>query len=142
MPKIEFNTGLVAYDINDRAKVVFNPTDAAFIERVFSSFDELDRRQEQYSAEIAAQTDNAGVFDVARRMDGEMRGLIDGAFGEAGVAEAIFGGVNVYALADGLPIWCNLMLSVIDEMDTSFAREKKASNPRVQKYLAKYKKKT
>lgn len=54
---------------------------------------------------------------------------------------AVFGTMNVYALADGLPVWCNLMLAIIDEMDSSFAREKKASNPRVQKYLAKYKRK-
>ncbi len=138
MPKIEFNTGLVEYEINGQAKVVFNPTDAGFIERIFDAFDELDRQQEAYSAEIEAQTDNAGVFRVARKMDSEMRARIDAAFGAPGTAEAVFGGVNVYALADGLPVWCNLMLAVIDEMDTGFAREKKASNPRVQKYLAKY----
>lgn len=138
--QLTFSTGLVEYNINDRVTVAFNPTDASFIERIFDSFDELDRRQEGYSAEIAAQTDNAGVFAVARRMDGEMRAVIDAALGD-GVADGVFGTMNVYALADGLPVWCNLMLAIIDEMDTSFAREKKASNSRVQKYLAKYKRK-
>lgn len=136
--QLTFSTGLVEYELNGRVTVAFNPTDADFIERIFDSFDELDRRQEGYSAEIEAQTDNAGVFVVARRMDSEMRVVIDAALGD-GVAEGVFGAMNVYALADGLPVWCNLMLAIIDEMDSGFAREKKASNPRVQKYLAKYK---
>lgn len=136
--QLTFSTGLVEYELNGRVTVAFNPTDADFIERIFDSFDELDRRQEGYSAEIEAQTDNAGVFAVARRMDSEMRVVIDAALGD-GVAEGVFGAMNVYALADGLPVWCNLMLAIIDEMDSGFAREKKASNPRVQKYLAKYK---
>ena len=46
--------------------------------------------------------------------------------------------MNVYAMADGLPVWCNLMLAVMDEIDTSFAREQKRMNPRIAKYTAKY----
>ena len=45
---------------------------------------------------------------------------------------------NVYAMADGLPVWCNLLFAIMDEIDTSFAREQKATNPRIQKYTAKY----
>ena len=54
--------------------------------------------------------------------------------------DVLFGGMNVYALANGLPVWCNLMLAVMDEIDSSFAREQKATNPKLQKYLNKYQK--
>lgn len=64
---------------------------------------------------------------------------LTGAFGDA-VCDVLFGGMNVYALANGLPVWCNLMLDVMDEIDSSFAREQKATNPKLQKYLNKYQK--
>ena len=64
-------------------------------------------------------------------------GLSEEVFG-FDVCGAVFGDMNVYALADGLPVWCNLMLSVMDEIDTTFAREQKAQNPRISKYTKKY----
>ena len=48
--------------------------------------------------------------------------------------------MNVYALADGLPVWCNLMLAVIDQIDTTFSREQKRTNPRIAKYTDRWKK--
>ena len=36
------------------------------------------------------------------------------------------------------PVWCNLMLAVMDEIDTTFSREQKATNPRIAKYTEKY----
>lgn len=140
MPNISFDLGLEEYTLNEKASVVFNPTDVSFIEKVFSTFDELDKKQEAYTAAIEKQPDNAGVFEVAREMNAEMRSTIDAAFG-AEICADVFGSMNIYALSGGLPVWCNLMLAVIDEMDSAFAREKKATNPRLQKYLAKYKKK-
>ena len=66
-----------------------------------------------------------------------MRAMIDETLG-ASVCDALFGGMNVYAMADGLPVWCNLLLAVMDEIDTSFAKEQKRMNPRIAKYTAKY----
>lgn len=54
------------------------------------------------------------------------------------VAQTRVGKMNVYALSDGLPVWVNLMLAVMDEIDTAFAREQKQTNPRIAKYTAKY----
>lgn len=45
-----------------------------------------------------------------------------------------------YAIANGLPVWCNLMMAVMDEIDTTFTREQKLTNPRISKYTAKYQK--
>lgn len=118
--------------------ISFNPTDAQFVERLFDAFDTLDKRQEAYKREVQTNADKREVFDVARRMDGEMREVISGVFGGVDVCAALFGGMNVYALADGLPVWANLMLAVMDEVDTSFAREQKLTNPRIAKYTKKY----
>lgn len=67
-----------------------------------------------------------------------MRTMIDETFGQP-VCDGLFGPMNVYAMSDGLPAWANLMLAVMEEIDTAFAREQKATNPRLQKYLGKYK---
>ena len=43
-------------------------------------------------------------------------------------------------MADGFPIWANFMLAIIDQFEGEFAEQKKKTNPRIQKYTAKYNK--
>lgn len=137
MAELNFATGVVTFSVNGVHDISFNPTDSAFVERLFDAFDLLDKKQDAYKAEVERTANSREVFDTARKMDGEMREIIDGVLGD-GTSAAVFGGMNVYALADGLPVWCNLLMAVMDEVDTTFAREQKATNPRIQKYTAKY----
>ena len=137
MNTLNFDTGVVTFTVNDRAEVSFNPTDSNFVERLFNAFDSLDKRQDAYKEEVSKIADKRKVFELARSLDKEMRVMIDDIFQQP-VCESIFGGMNVYALADGLPVWCNFLLVVMDQIDTTFAREQKAQNPRIAKYTAKY----
>ena len=137
MPELMFATGLVVFSVNGQTEITFNPTDSAFVERLFQAFDTLDKKQEAYKEEISRIGDKREICEIARRRDAEMRELIDAVFGQP-VCEGIFGEMNVYALADGLPVWCNFLLAVMDEIDTTFAKEQKATNPRIAKYTAKY----
>lgn len=137
MKELNFDTGLVTYDLNGRTQVTFNPTDSAFVEKLFNAFDLLDKKQEAYKAEVERTSNNREIFDTARKMDGEMREVVNDIFG-FDVCTAVFGNMNVYAMAGGLPVWANMMLAVMDEIDTSFAREQKATNPRIEKYTKKY----
>lgn len=137
MPDIQFDTGLVSYTLNGKSAVYFNPTDSTFIERLFNTFDELDKKQDNYKAEIDKVADKREIFEVAKRRDAEMREMIDSVFGLP-VCDELIGGMNVYSLANGLPVWANLLLAIMDEIDTSFAREQKLTNPRIAKYTAKY----
>ena len=137
MAELNFATGVVTFTVNGKCDISFNPTDSAFVERLFNAFDTLDKKQEAYKTEISKVWDNREIFDIARRRDDEMRELIDGVF-DRPVCKDLFGGMNVYAMADGLPVWCNFLLTVMDEVDTTFAREQKLTNPRIQKYTAKY----
>lgn len=140
MAELKFETGLKTFSLNGKIDVEFNPTDSAFVERLFETFDTLDKKQEAYKSEMEQAKSYGGnkkIFEIARRRDDEIRQLLDGVF-EAPVCEAVFGKMNVYALSDGLPVWVNLMLAVMDEIDTSFAREQKQTNPRIAKYTAKY----
>lgn len=140
MKELNFESGLVTYSLNGKCEVSFNPTDSNFVERLYAAFEELDKKQEWYKAQIEKMANKREIFDFARERDTEMRGIIDGVF-DAPVSDAVFGGMNVYAVAGGLPVWCNLMLAVMDEIDTTFSREQKLTNPRIAKYTAKYRKK-
>lgn len=137
MAVINFDSGVKEYTINDSATIRFNPTDSNFLERLYYTFDELDKKQEAYRNEVIE--DGRDAFRKNRERDAEMRVAIDGILGD-GVCSALFGTMNVYALADGLPVWANLMLAIIGEMDDSVKAEQKKTNPRVAKYTARYKK--
>jgi hypothetical protein len=140
MNNLNFETGLVTYSVNGTREVSFNPTDSYFVERLFSAFEALDKKQDAYRAEVEKAANKREIFEIARKRDEEMRGIIDGVFGQPVCAD-VFGGMNTYSIAGGLPVWCNFMLAVIDEIDTTFAREQKMTNPRIAKYTAKYSKK-
>lgn len=137
MAELNFDTGIVTFTVNGKCDITFNPTDSVFVEKLFNAFDTLDKKQESYKAEIERMVDKREVFEIARRRDKEMREIVDGVFGRP-VCAALFDEMNVYAMADGLPVWCNFMLAVMDVVDTTFAREQKATNPRIAKYTKKY----
>ena len=139
MADIVFDTGLVEYTINGKVKLVFNPTDPNFIEKLFNTFDGLDELQTHYANELEKVKSNKEAFRATNELDAEMRKAVDDALGD-GICDQLFGTMNLYATADGLPVWCNLILAIMDEMHDSVAREKKATNPRIAKYTAKYKK--
>nr|DAI76859.1 MAG TPA: hypothetical protein [Caudoviricetes sp.] len=137
MKELKIATGVETYKLNDSVEVSFNPTDAAFGEKLFNAFDTLDKRQESYKAEVGKAEGKRELFDVVRKLDGEMREIINDVF-EFDVCSGLFGALNVYALAGGLPLWANLLLAIMDEMDETVMREKKAMNPRIAKYTKKY----
>ena len=139
MKELNFESGLVTYNLNGKVEVTFNPSDSNFVERLYSAFEDLDKKQEGYRATVEKMADKREIFEFARERDREMREIIDGVF-EVPVSEALFGGMNVYALAGGLPVWCNLMLAVMDEVDSTYAREQRTTNARIKKYTDKYQK--
>lgn len=140
MEEIKFSTGKQEFRLNDQVSVSFNPTDAAFVERIYDVFEKLDAEQQTYRSEMDACADKRKIFDIARQYDEKMREMIDGLF-EAPVCAALFGSMNVYALADGLPVWANLMLAILDQVDATMTREKLRTNPRIQKYTERWAKK-
>lgn len=137
MAEIKFDDGLVSYSVNGKCEICFNPTDNNFVERLYSVFEALDKKQEYYKSQVEKLANKREIFDFARECDKEIRDMIDGLFDHP-ISEPLFGSMSAYAVANGLPVWANLLLSIMDEVDTTFAREQKLTNPRVAKYTAKY----
>ena len=46
MKELNFDSGLVTYSLNGKCEVSFNPTDSNFVERLYSAFEDLDKKQE------------------------------------------------------------------------------------------------
>ena len=138
MSELNFETGLVTYKVNGQHEISFNPADVAFVKRLFNTFDNLSKQQDEIEM---GDNEIAGVelFELVEQREKKMREDIDGIF-EAKVSDAIFGKVSVFALAGGLPLWCNFLMAVIDKVDAAIEAEQKLSSPRVAKYMAKYEK--
>lgn len=135
---LAFETGVVEYDVNGMAKVRFNPTDSAFVERLYKAVTDLEARQEEFQGRVDEIGGDGGkMFAYANERDAEMRDIIDGLLGD-GVADALFPDMNCYALADGVPVWINLMLALAEEVDAAFSEQGAKGDPRAQAYSEKY----
>ena len=138
MKQLNFSDGLEEYSLNDRVTVRFNPTDAGFLERLSGLYARLDALQEEVSA-LQENTPEEEFFPLAKSLDGRMRDLLDGFFGTP-VCEPLFGTMNLFASAGGLPVWANLLLALTEEVESAMQGELSAREARIAKYTAKYKK--
>lgn len=136
--ELEIDDGLICLSINGKSETVFNPTDFGFIERLFHVIDVLDSKQAALEARIKSSQPK-DIFKIARECDSEMREMLDGVMG-AGTSAAQFGDMNVYAYAEGFPVWANLLLAVLDRCETEMVTQQQLTHPRLEKYTAKYKK--
>ena len=46
--------------------------------------------------------------------------------------------MNLYAYGDGMPVWANFLLAIMDRFDEGIKREKALSNEKIAKYVKKY----
>lgn len=135
---LTINTGVQEYAIN-AATVRFNSTDYVFAERLVNVFDKMDALQSKYKGQLQA-ANNGNIWKACREIDKEMRAIINELFADD-VADGIFGKTSCFALADGLPVWCNVIFAIMDEIDATVIAEQKKTDPRLDAYLAKYKEK-
>ena len=136
MNALKFSTGVKTFAVNDgTTEISYNPTDPLFVERMYDAFAGIAEQYEAGKGKTFA--DNKAFFEYARARDKEVHETVDALFGE-GVSDALFEGVSSYAMADGLPLWCNFFLAVIDTVPAELSTQIKATKPRVEKYLAKY----
>lgn len=126
------------YTINGTA-VTFMPTDLTWVEQFMHMVESIEARipitQEEQKA---IDEDPKAVFAVARRRDRDIREEIDRVFGD-GAASAIYPG-NMMTLSEGLPIWLNFVLTIMDKIEAVMNEQQSISGPRIDKYTAKFQK--
>lgn len=136
MKELTFLDGIEEFHVNGKYTLRFNPADPEFADRLYTAFDELSKRQKARNAETE-KLSPCETFAYLREMDKEMRETIDGVFGDA-VCEQLFGGISMYASADGMPVWMNFLFCIMDELDESIKREKAFHSEKLAKYTKKY----
>lgn len=139
MKEISFDSGLISYSLNGKLEVSFNPADPVFVERLYGGIDKMGDIQDAYANKADELKDPTEVFSVARQRDSEIGEVMDGVFG-APVCDAVFGNMSPCAFANGFPVWLNLMLSIVDEVESSAVEIQKQADPRIAKLKAKYQK--
>ena len=138
--QITINTGVEEYELNG-VSVSFNPTDLFMAEKIFSVFDSMDGLQTKWKAQVeAAGDDHSKIFQICRSIDQEMRKSINGLFGKGkDYATEILGNVALFSQSEtGFPLWAEIVLPLMDEMDDSFAERREKSKARIEAYTAKY----
>ena len=135
MKNLSFETGINEYDLGGKVIVRFNPTDVSFLEKLSESFATLDKIQEEVKREEIR--DEKDVYNLAKNLDRKMRDIINALFG-ADVCTPLFGEMNLFSSAGGLPVWANLMLAIADEVQASMQGELKQREARIRKYTEKY----
>lgn len=158
MKELKFDTGLVTYRVNGGAEIKFNPTDTEFAKKVLGIFQDLTDKQAEYRKLLGADTETTdmdkaledpeaakklndqadAILNAIDKMDRDMRAAIDYAFGVEGTADAVFGSASLYAYADGLPLWANFLIAVIDEMPASAEKQASLTDPRLRAHVGKY----
>lgn len=134
MGVLNFQTSRKTYTVNCGAEISFDPTDISFVNRLFSLVEKLEKQQNESGAATPGD-----IFVVAAKRDAEMRADIDAVFGEP-VCDKVFGKVNVFSPAGGLPMCMNFFLAIIDEIDAAAEEETKIS-PQLSAYMQKYERK-
>lgn len=139
MKELNFDSGIVTYQINGKFELSVNPSDVFFVEKLYEAFELLDKKQGEYQKAVEAVKENKGLFDVAHKIDHEMRDIINQAFGQD-VCAPLFDEVSVYAISanTGMPVWMNLMFAVLDEIDGIVNGAQKKASERLKKYTSKY----
>ena len=121
---------------NGECEISFCPTDMYFVEKIYDIIENLDERQNKLEQALS-KAEGRGIFAVARKADAEMRETIDGLLGE-NTSSTLYGNTHIYASADGVPLWADLLLAILDCVGDTNVREKAATNPRIAKYTSKY----
>lgn len=145
MAELNIGSGVKSYIING-CEIKFNPTDAFFTERLCQVLFELDAKRDEKEKEIKAAQKMDGVeglkkiFELSRRYDKEMRDTLDNAVG-APISQAVAGDISIFAVSEAdLPLYVDVIMTLIDQMDAGITAATKAMNPKLEKYVSKYQK--
>ena len=135
--ELHISTGVEELVLNGKVHISINLTDASFAKLLFTRFSALEEKDRAWRERMKALHDPKTVMEEWDKGDRMFREAIDGVLGE-GTCEALIGSTSVRALAEGLPIWANILLAIIEQMDNALTRQEKTVNPKLQKYLNKY----
>lgn len=137
MEKLNIDLGIKEYELCDGLTISFNPTDMELLNKIMECFQELQAEEETRRARIAKITDYKEMYEEYAEMDRLFREKLNDLFGKD-ICTPLIGDINIYARGNGLPIWANIIIAIIDEFDDSIKEQDKIGKARIDKYTKKY----
>ena len=131
--EIKVNTGLVDYDLGGKVTVSLNPTDLSFGDRLYDAIDKMSALQDEPVPEGETKEVLVAMIDKDRRA----REIIDGLF-EKEVCRPLYGTISLFAIADGLPLWANLLMAILEQMQIGAEKRRAEVEKKIKKYTDKY----
>lgn len=139
MNTLAFASGNETYQVNDAVSITFNPASGQFAEAFLAKMDEFTKLTEKAEEETKRLSgDKQAVFEIGRELDHKIAEGIDQLFG-AGVSAALFPWGPATAWAEGLPVWVNFCMAILEEMERATESQKQQTDPRIAKYVERYK---
>lgn len=135
MGALSYTAGKREYTLPGGAVIYFDPCDSEFANKVVVAFRNCNKVQNSFPEKLFTDLDEQLAF--IQKMNADIREEIDRAFGEP-VCDKACCGSSPISIADGLPVWMNFLMAVIDEIDANMPEGEKRSRARVQQYMNKY----
>lgn len=139
MAEISFSTGVIEVPVNGARTIKFNPSDMGFVEKLYGLVAKIDDIEKRGHEKRAKTDDPVKMFEYYRAEDKQMRQIVDAEFGD-GFCNAVFPGVRLAAISDGLMVIENFIFAVIDLMDKDITENMAKRQGRISKYTEKYQK--
>lgn len=140
MKNLQINTGIEEYRLNDKVSVWLNPADPAFVKRLLDRFTELEQEDKAWREKLRGIEDPAEAMNAYDEGDRMFRAAVDDVLGPD-TCNRLLGPVSVLALADGAPLWMNILLAIMDIIDEAVEKNQNTTNPKLEQYLKKYRRK-
>lgn len=120
MEKLNFDSGVKEYQINDGGVLRFNPGDPNVYARFMDAMDSIRTVEEKLVAKAKEleqtedqQVSGAAVLRLMRESDWEIKNILSEVFGEGNDFDNILGGVNLLAVAgNGERVITNLLTAL------------------------------
>ena len=143
MKKMELVSGIrvlpVIVDGWDTGRTVnFNPADQEFAEELYALVYQIGQIHKEKNDLRERESDILKRFEINRAEDNEMRQVMDSVFGD-GFCNDVFK-TRLFAVADGLTVVENFLLTLMDEMDEKTTAAIAQRDAKIKKYTEKYRK--
>lgn len=115
MEKLLFDNGLKEYDVNGTGVLRFNPSDPNVYGRFLDAVDEIKTVENDLikRGKALSQNDGEGVVRLMVEADKKVKTILKNVFGAINDFDAIFGGVNIMAVAsNGERVITNFMVAI------------------------------
>lgn len=141
MNNLSFGDGRKTYTVNGSVEICFNPASARFAGTLLDMVDHCQNiMNEVREKQLKVEADKAAVFELAKEQDDRIGAEIDSVFGTGKAAQLFPAGPTAWA--DGLPVWLNFSMAILDELNENINEQKQQAEPRLAEYMKKYEKYT